>query len=332
MQFFVGRAIADSTRRTYEAPTRAFREYCAQRGVPHLPFTTDVAAEWLASVAQSGKHSAATIRTYRSAISTMHAESEWGGTPNPVASEVIERLMRGIARAKAESDAAARAARPRTIELTPALMLRLEPVARGDSPEEIMKWAAACTAVFALLRPSELLGSPQHRDRALRPAQITFFARPGEERTVEPSGGAPAVPDRFEIALGATKTSQLGGGPARIVAARPAVQALWRWMCLREAIGADGPELFRAPKQRALATTELLAFLCEWLRATGHGAVHLTGKAFRRGGASGLIAGGVPRADAAAAGGWKSLAMLDTYASAQAKKERAAAVSRGMAP
>lgn len=228
VQFFVDRAIADSTRRTYEAPIRAFREFCAARGVPALPFTTSTAAEWLAQVARAGRHSAATLRTYRSAISTMHAESEWGDAPNPIDSQVIERLMRGIALAKAEADAAARAAKPKTLELTPAIMLQLEPFARGNSPEEIMKWAAACTAVFALLRPSELLGSVQHRDRALRPAQNMFFARPGEPRTLTPSGGAPASPDRFEIAMGATKTDQLGRGASRVVAARMAVDALWR--------------------------------------------------------------------------------------------------------
>src|SRR5690606_38348736 len=123
-----------------------------------------------------------------------------------------------------------------------------------------------------------------------------------------------------------------GQSPPRVVAARMAVEALWRRMRLRVEIGAEGPELFRAPGEQPLPTTKLLDFLCDWLQATGHGRVHLTGKAFRRGGASGLIAGGVPRADAAAAGGWKSLAMLDTYASTQAKKERAVAVSRGMAP
>jgi hypothetical protein len=71
-------------------------------------------------------------------------------------------------------------------------------------------------------------------------------------------------------------------------------------------------------------------YLKDTLESLGHGRPHITGKAFRRGGASALVASNTPAAAAAAAGRWKSLAMPLVYANHAAKQSQALEISRAM--
>lgn len=330
-------AISDNTRRTYAAPIAAYVAYCAARAIPPLPASASVLAEWLTSLAEAGHLRARTIGTYRSAISTYHAESAWGHLPGPTESPMIQRVMKGITVKLRAADAAARAALPPTTDLTPALLADIEATARGDTPASIMRWAAACTYTYGLFRSSELLGSPQHRERAITAAQVTFYMLADSDRRalLLPVGTdvtAYAAPDRFAIRLGATKTDAAGSAPPRVIAAPPAVNALWRWFHARRDEGAAGPLLFHARGESPLQMPQLLDYLELHRAAAGAGDGRLTGKTFRRGGASALVAGNVPRADAAAAGGWRSESMLEVYANQAAKNQRAIAVSRSMAP
>lgn len=288
----------------------------------------------------------ATIRTYRSALSTWWEEGllDGGSQPrvseqNPTTNIAVERVLTGVRNALRPAELAARASRPATIAMTPALLRELESHARGSDPQSIMRWAAANTATYGLLRPSEFLGSPQHRDRALQARQITFFARAGSElpRALCPMHASKetieaALPDRFTIALGVTKADQQARNAPLAIAAQPAIRALWRWMHIRRDLcpGAE-TELFRVPRSPPLSCKELTAHLENWIEAAGHDRPKITGKAFRRGGASGLMASGAARADIAAAGRWRSVAMVETYSNRQSKAARALEVSRRMA-
>jgi len=60
--------------------------------------------------------------------------------------------------------------------------------------------------------------------------------------------------------------------------------------------------------------------------------IKIVGRAMRRGGASGLVSAGVPAADIAAAGRWRTLSMVDLYSSTDSKAERAERASKAMVP
>ena len=264
----------------------------------------------------------------------MHDESEWGGQPNPARGERVRRWLLGCTNLRAEADAEAREERGRTFSLTPDILLDMEAYAgMSDRSDQRMCWAAACLGTFMVLRISELLGSRQHPERALRADQVSFGR--GGGTTVSAAPGTPAgMPDIIQLRLGPTKTDQRGTAPPMKSASRPLIQAMWIWMRDRERLishsRATSPLLFCIPGHEQLAFPALREFRGHWLEQSGRGRPHITGKTFRSGGASGLISRGVSRQDAAAAGRWKTQSMLETYATAQAQQQRLLIISRNM--
>lgn len=316
--------MSDNTRRTYAKPQASFRTFCARAGVPALPVTEANLANFLAHLATQTKLLPATIKTYRSAINTMHAESEFGTLPGAAESAVVNRVIKGIARERTAVEKAARAARRPTTDLTPDLLATLAPCATDSAPQAIMLWAAVCTGTHGTLRVSELIGSSQNPERALRPEQIVF--RDAARRVVPHVGASTGVatPASFDIRLRETKTDQMAlFDQTATVAAPIAVSALWRWVALRRA---DCPTLFEQ-RLKFPAIGEYLRSLCE---KAGLGRPHFSGKCFRRGGASGALASGASREDIAAAGRWKSHAMIDLYANSAAKEARALKLSAAL--
>ena len=330
-------SIDPSTRRSYESAQRDFLAWRSLRGLPPFPaspFTTGEVAEWLVHIAAEGGRAGRTIATYRSALSTLHATSAWGASPNPIDNPLIHRVVAGLQRQLAAADAQRRAAQPRADDVSPDLLAWLEPTARGDSPHDIMAWAAACVGAYSLARSSELVGSYIHPSRALRVDQVSFYASARERVGLLAPGRCIddyELPDHAVIQLDVAKTAQLAPPPPIVLGARPAVAALWRWMHLRASLGATGPLLFQVPGRPALTMAALCSHLALKCAERGRTA-QFTGKSFRRGGASAAVALGMPAADAAAAGRWAGPGMLPVYASADAKRIRAAAVNRALEP
>ena len=341
-------AVTEGTRRTYTAPLLSYQRFCAERGADGstLAITAIKAGDWIAHLALGGALSGVTLRTYRSALSTAWEEAGGEGN-NPLQSPIIDRHIRGAAKLLLGRDMAARAAREITVELTPTLIAQFAPyvleasssggtAAPGAAPE--MCWAAACLGVFGLLRPNEFLYVSQAQKGVLLASAITFRAAPNHEgvQGLLPRGSAPTaanVPDRFEVALGATKADHFGRNGKLIIAARMCVEALWRWMHMRRDAG-HGPHapLFVLGDGRALASRKLLEQVGVWYaRLTGI-MPKLTGKAFRRGGASAMLSSGASIPDIMAAGRWKTPAMVGVYASREAQRYRAAAASRALNP
>jgi hypothetical protein len=116
-----------------------------------------------------------------------------------------------------------------------------------------------------------------------------------------------------------------------VIAAPQAVEALTRWAQTRSALAISSPFFFADVHGKALAEAPLLRILRTALADLGRGDAVISGKSFRRGGASALIAQGLSNAEAAEVGGWASARMLDTYASAEAKRARLVKNSRRMA-
>lgn len=344
MRTYAAASVAATTRRTYSSAVQQYRGFCRSRGWSDAAASVSElsVAEWLAHRADSGEVSAATLQVYRSAISTWRA-TETVGAPGPdLAGGAVKLVLKGIERKLAEADAERRKERGSSDELTAPLLASLRtvllPLGAGD--DALMIWAAAHVGVHALLRPNELLGTKQLRSRALTVHQVTF--RDAQQHDV-PVDATNPLPDSVQIRLGTSKTDQLGVmGVTKHFAARSAVAALWQWMLRRLELGAPRPEalptadardalVFRVPGQPPLSvarlTSTLEAALCkrhperQW---------NLTGRTYRRGGASDLAAAGAPAADVAAAGGWRSVRMFERYTSEAARVARQLAVSRAM--
>ena len=262
----------------------------------------------------------------------MHAESRWGDQPSPVLDPRITRFCKGVAVKKRGSDKAKQNDRVETIELTPDLLIEMEPFAITDATAyQIMSWAAACTGTFGLLRLNELLGAHMNRDRVLKLDQLTLYAAGAgnQQQRYPPAPNADRC--HFTIALGSTKADQAGRNKPIAIAARPAVQAMWRWLILRHSLRVTSPELFRLPHTDPLTFPQLKDYLQDLLESMGRGRPHITGKTFRRGGASALHAAGETSDDAAALGHWKDSRMVEVYANQQAKDKRQLEMSRRMA-
>jgi hypothetical protein len=338
---FIQAAISPATRASYRRPQERYIAFIEARDddTGALPVTVERLTAWLSHEAvgegRSKPLSARSIGVYRSAISTLHEESAYNHLPNPAQHPVVTRFMKGVVRVKRKEENVERATTSASdsIELTPAIIREIEPHATQDIDQRDMpKWAAACMGVFGLLRPNEFLGSPAHPERRMRVSQIKFHTRSGIEVPV-PAAGSPAAadapPHHFAIALGGTKADPLGTNPDHIVAARPAVVSLWRWMIERAAadrrsvaLGFESdPWLFNLPRDRTLTLPSLVRFLQDWLEAMGHGRPKIAGRAFRRGGASGMVAAGASRPDTMAAGRWRSAAMVDVYTNRAAKRQ-----------
>ena len=330
-------AIAESTRASYLTATKQFQAYCAAQGVASAPLTEHSVAAWLTSLALEGRLHSKTIRVYASALSTLHVESALSYTDNPVRSAAVSRLLDGIDRRLAPAERERRAAKAEVTVITPDLLRELAPVLRSTSAYSLMLWAAATLATCALLRPGEVFGTQQKRRAGLAASSITFY-RHADSELVQPLPPASAdlatmpLPDRFALDLGASKTDQLSRNPPHVVATPLAVEAMWRWLHLRRQGDAYGPELFRPAGRvgQPLALTTLLSWLTDGLSTLGYGSVKLTGKCFRQGGASGLVAAGLAPEQVAARGRWKSLAMPAVYANAASKRQADIDISRRM--
>ena len=305
--------------------------------------TTELVVEWLAKIASEGEVRSNTIRTYRSAVRTYFLSATMGSMgANPVDAEAVGVVMKGIQRAKAPTEAEARKKKPPTMALTFDLLHQLEPLFLwGEDDEACMMWAAAHVATYGALRPSELLGSAQNRERALRIDQVQFLLRKGSPQPAQllPPGSNISdfeLPYSFTIRLEITKTKQ-GGEPEPVeIPAPSAVKALWHWVHRRRDLhpSPDDVQLFRIPRQQPLSVAKLTSRIEEAIGQLTGSVPHLTGKTFRRGAASSLVAGGADIPTILAAGRWAgtSGAMVGIYSSSQAKRQRAAEVRRRLDP
>jgi hypothetical protein len=303
-----------------------------------IALTAVEAAEWLATLALEGRLTSSTIRSYRYALQRHFCVllMPTPGAPNPFESSVVANTIAGICREGEAAEAAARQSRSQTINLTPAVMEEIAPFMRGETEEQMMMWAATTTAAYGMLRPSELLGSHQHPERGIALQHISFYRKGSNARCPLLLSFAHLAshppPDRFTIHLGATKADQGARNPDVIVAAAPAVLALWRWFHRRLHCSPSHALFQLQGAKRPLTLADLTRSITRALVLAGYHNPKVTGKCFRRGGAAGLFAANADVADIAQQGRWNTHRMVERYAGQEAKRQRLIAMSRGMAP
>jgi len=335
--------VSVGTLRAYGPAIKSYVEFCLVEGWSPYPADVDPIslAEWLAHLAESTTLKSSTIGVYRSAVSSWCRRGTLSDAPPVGASTAVSLVMQGIINSRRPAENAQRARdRESQAALTPAIYQRIVAATPCKPLSNIMILAAAAVGLYGMLRPVELLGSPQHRDRALQLSDVVFYIDEDESRVAQLAPSLEAAlrgrtPHHFTLRLGATKADQLAANSPHPVAAEPAVAALWRWIHLRRDLcppaGVDA--VFVMPCTWAhLATIALVERLQHWGRLAGCRDFAFTGRSMRRGGAAALMQSGAPIPDIQAAGRWASAQMPLLYAGADAVRQRQLAISKAMAP
>jgi hypothetical protein len=150
-----------------------------------------------------------------------------------------------------------------------------------------------------------------------------------------PSGPAAPTewPGHLELRLIASKTDQAGTSAPIVVGAEFAVKAMWRWLHYLQPAASSNQYLFALPgEQCPPSAAALIAWLREGLSDAGHTGITITGKCFRRGANSALVANNASIGESMAMGRWASAAMVGVYASSAAKRQRRIAASAALQP
>jgi len=334
VQYYLQRSLATGTQRTYSAAEVAYRDFCESRGwLRDAPIRADSVAEWLTSLAAHGQLNSSTIAVYKSALRTAaEMEAPFGSpTPNPLDDPKIKRLLAGIAADRAELEQQHRREQPQGAPLTFDILQELAERYAGDARSR-MHFAALTLAVASAARPSEIFGSSQHPDRALRARQIRFYADAAGRVELTPStDSADAVPHHLELELDVSKTDQQREGTLKVISAASAVTAMWTHCCEH---GASGEQPLFSMGGNQLTANAALVRLKRELTATGQSelADGLTGRSFRRGGASAVSATGADDEDIARLG-WSAASKVGRlhYANdPQVQRARALAINARM--
>ena len=328
MHEFARNAVAPATQRTYRSAQKQYQLFCAAQEPAWdgsmAALTAPAVAEFCAALGMGGRVASGTLKTYLSGLAAGWKATLTEGA-SPFAHPALQRVIDGVCRHLDDCTRARGPAASHTSELTSELLMQLAPwynARAADDPTACMHWAAATVALYSCLRPSELLGSAEHPDRALCVADIVFYSHPRSD-AIQRWRDLPLVrvPDRFTIKLGQTKTDQAGTSAPYPCAVPAAVAALWKWCLMRQRLGEKSPLLFYL-NGTPLRMRTLLDSLEIAHEQQGLGDISFTGKCFRRGGTSSAAASGMAIPDMMARGRWKSPAMPAVYTSGHAALAR----------
>ena len=326
VQHYLHQSLATGTHQTYATAVTSYKTYCTVRGWPKdEPITARRLGDWLAALADGGQQCVATLRVYRSAMRDcfLHETEPEHTGPNPAESEYVTMILAGIARDKAELEQKKRMEKKKSDPVTADLLIKLESRHSGQGHDRIMLFAAMCLGTFALLRPNELLGAPNHKERAVQRSQISFR----DSNALECPPGQ--VPHHVLFTLPVAKTDQFRRGQFRPIGAEVAVRAIHKWCLIRDSHPIESGQLFRFPSGKLLTTQTLLSHLRTEVAAIGITNVIFTGKCFRRGGASAMAASGLSAESIRRAGGWSiSSRVWERYVDQESAQRRAIGASR----
>ena len=94
--FYLGQALADSTKKSYKSATRRYHSFCTVHNINPLPVCEQSLSRYAASLANEGlAHTS--IKCYMSAVRHLHIEEGWGD-PKLNCMPKLELVMRGIKR------------------------------------------------------------------------------------------------------------------------------------------------------------------------------------------------------------------------------------------
>ena len=145
-------STSSNTRRAYDQAWRRFVAWAEARGIPALPATPELAAAFLAELAEEGR-SVATLRLQKSALAKVHRSA---GHPDPTNNEGVRQVLAGIARANGRSQ---RQAKPLTAEALAAVKATAKAprqhqgrARRGESARDAERRGRVDVALLSVLR------------------------------------------------------------------------------------------------------------------------------------------------------------------------------------
>ena len=148
----LGSSTSANTRRAYDQAWRRFVAWTEARGAVALPATPELAAAFLAELAEEGL-SVATLRLQKAALAKVHRSA---GHQDPTDNEGVKRVMAGIARANGRPQ---RQAKPLTAEALAAVKATAKTprqhqgrVRRGESARDAERRGRVDVALLSVLR------------------------------------------------------------------------------------------------------------------------------------------------------------------------------------
>ena len=145
LTFLQSQAIADSTRRSYQAGIRRYSNFSASRSWPSIPATETTIHFFAAYLA--GQVSFKTVKLYMAGIRFAHTENS---LPDPfLAAPLLHLLLRGIKRTLGLTSR-------QRLPITMTLLRQIkEELARAPDYLLLMLWSAFTLAFHGFLRSSE---------------------------------------------------------------------------------------------------------------------------------------------------------------------------------
>ncbi len=151
MDYYVGRALAKSTQRTYRSAEKRYVAFCTMHHISPLPVDEKTLCRYVASLASDGlRHGS--IKGYLAAIRQVSIQQD-EGDPHISNMAKLELVLHGIKRVQALSQTAP-TRQPITIELLDKL--RGSWLAGTPTWDERMLWAAASVCFFGFFRSGEI--------------------------------------------------------------------------------------------------------------------------------------------------------------------------------
>ena len=310
MAFYLGQALADSTKKSYKSAKRRYHSFCTVHNINPLPVREQSLSRYAASLANEGlAHTS--IKCYMSAVRHLHIEEGWGD-PKLNYMPKLELVMRGIKRVQGRKHKPS----PRQ-PITPELLRKLrevwlKPSAGGDG---IMLWAAATLCFFGFLRSGEItVPSDSEFDDT---AHLTF-----RDVAIDRL----QAPSMLRVRIKASKTDPFRVGVDVVVGKVDGplcpVSALLGYLLAR---GAGPGPLFRFEDGKPLTRMRLVEKVRRALQVAGVLSKPYSGHSFRIGAATTAARVGVEDSTIKMLGRWRSNA-YQLYI--RMPREQLAAVSR----
>ena len=156
-------SVSENTRKMYASAWRSFQAWAQGRGNLSLPASPQVAAAYLAHLAEDRGLSVATIRLHKAALAAVHKAH---GHDDPTDHEGVRRIMKGIARSHGRAQ---KQAKPLTAEAALAAVRATastrRPLGDGKKQESAQRasWRGRMDlALLSILRDGLLRRSEAH--------------------------------------------------------------------------------------------------------------------------------------------------------------------------
>ena len=297
VQRYFEQGLASSTRRSYQAASKRFSEFCSRFSITTpFPVTEQVLCCFAAYLADVGLKPG-TVKVYLAAVRNLQLSL---GLPDPrdqSSLPFLKRVLMGISRAQMPRSAQNR---PR-LPITGPLLVRIHSILKQSSnPEKICIWAICSLAFFGFFRLGELLlESPDHYD----PAIHLSWGDMAVDSTI--------VPTMIKVYLKRSKCDQFGEGVDVVVGHTNSpicpVTAVLDYIRQRQ----DTPgAFFLDSNQRPVRKVWFIQQVRQLIQSLGLPDHHYAGHSFRIGAATSAALAGVEDSTIQALGRWQSAAFL----------------------